>query len=128
MARVVVGVATIYAGAFVGQPLYCDDGAGLIYAEDTMPWVALDVNEFKSGCAKCGDVILLEFEDGSTLRARALDAGRFEGYYVADWPELAIVVDVPEHLAPFEGTSSVVTVTNLTAVVRERLEYYLKEN
>ena len=61
-------VATWYAGAYVGQPLYC----GGTYAETTAPWVALPIQD---KTWECGDLIFLRFENGDTLMARALDAG-----------------------------------------------------
>jgi hypothetical protein len=108
--------ATRYDHPYVGRPLYCDRGQGLVYAETTTPWVALDVTEFKSGRVRCGDPVLVRFQDGTTLRARALDAGNLYDHYIADLPlpsgegrgegGLPIAVDVPTHLAPFPGLSA----------------------
>lgn len=117
---VLVGVATVYGGPYVGQPLYCDGvGEDLVYSEMTTPWVAVDVREFEMGRILCGDELWLRFEDGSELRALALDAGPFEGYYVEQWGRQPIVVDVPVHLAPFAGLSAPVRVVNHSAVVGE---------
>lgn len=66
------------------------------------------------GCTRaggCGAPVRLEFEDGRVVQARALDAGRLRGYYVEQWgAERPIVVDVPQHLAPFRGLSAPVRV------------------
>lgn len=116
---VLVGVATVYGGPYVGQPLYCAGPEGPVYSESTTPWVAVDVREFEAGRIRCGDELWLRFEDGSELRALALDAGPFEGYYVEQWGRQSIVADVPVHLAPFDGLSAPVQVVNHSAVVRE---------
>lgn len=118
--RILIGVATVYGAFYAGQPLYCDDGLGepLIYSESTVPWVAVDVGEYESGRIRCGDELWLRFGDGSELRALALDAGYLAGYYVEQWGS-PIVVDIPEHLAPFPGLSAPVQVVNHSAAVRE---------
>jgi len=118
---VIVGIATVYAGPYVGGPLYCArPGHQVRYDQSTTPWVAVDVREYESGRIRCGDELWLRFEDGSELQALALDAGPFQGYYVAEWgEERGIVVDVPAHLAPFPGLSAPVAMVNHSAVVRE---------
>ena len=110
-------MATAYAGPYVGQPLYCDRGDGLIYDQDTTPWVALDITEYQSGRAQCGDQILVTFADGATLRAQALDAGPLYPYYIAE-TNLPIAVDIPAHLFPQPGISAPVTVINASGVQR----------
>jgi hypothetical protein len=143
---ILVGIATIYAAPYVGRPLYCDRG-GWVHPDGTLlytlhsskstpspaqrgregvgAWVALDVRLFQTGQARCGDHVVLLFppftggqERGQTLHALALDAGPFAGYYIADYPDLPIIVDVPAHLAPFAGLSSPVRVLNLSALDR----------
>ena len=47
-----------------------------------------------------GDVLLVVFEDRPSMRVRALDAGRLADHYVACWPGLDILVDVPRWLVP----------------------------
>lgn len=106
-----VGVATWYGGVYVDGPLYC----GGTYAPETDPWVALDV-ALEGAFWECGDLVHLRFDDGTSLTARAMDAGPFERYRVG---EERIVVDVPEHLAPFAGLSSGVEVLNLSAMARQ---------
>lgn len=116
---ILTGVATYYpADQFAGQPLYCNyRDARLIYDESLPPWIALDVSHYRSGRVHCGDLFLLTFADGTSLTARAWDAGRFDNYYVITWPHLPIVVDLPEHLKPPAG-AGLVTALNLTALAK----------
>ena len=106
------GLATWYAGPYIGEPLYCDRGDGLIYSEDLPPWVAVDVGEYWSGRVQCGDMLAVKFANGETLRARAWDAG-----YLA---RHGIVVDVPLHLArKWRGEGIIgATVVNYSALGR----------
>jgi hypothetical protein len=145
---ILIGIATIYAGPYVGQPLYCDTDGTLLYTVPSKSapspaqrgrvgvgagaWVALDVRLYRSGQVHCGDHVVLFFppakrgghEGGPTLHARALDGGPFAGYYVADYPDLPIVADVPVHFWPVhEGPtgprlSSTVILLNLSALDR----------
>lgn len=103
-----IGVATWYpVSQYGGQPLYCDAPAlrvgqqVLRYDQATArtwgPWVALDVRAYQEGRVACGQEVLLYFNDGSSFRARALDAGPFDGHHVAAWPNVPILVDVPEY-------------------------------
>lgn len=108
-----LAVATFYTMAFAGQPLYCDRGNGLVYSTDTAPWVALSVDLYESGLARCGDEILIT-GDGWTTTWLALDAGPLNRYYIEDFPHLPILVDIPQHLVQFQGMSAKVTVRNLT--------------
>jgi hypothetical protein len=108
-------VATIYAGQFIGGPLYC----GGIYEIGTEPWVALDVSMYRAGWVKCGDKLWLQFPNGTGFSARAMDAGMFSQYHVDDWGDVPIVVDVPEFLSTFEGLSSPVTIYNISRWHRE---------
>lgn len=103
---VLVGTATMYAGP-ARAPLYCDGwDTEWHYDVGTEPWVALDVGLFESGLVPCGAPVTV-WGPGWSLRARALDAGRLAGHYVEEWgADRPIVVDVPEHLAPFEGMSA----------------------
>jgi hypothetical protein len=98
------GAATYYAAAqHAGRPLYCDQHVGvdgsLVYDENDPPWVAVDVGRYESGEVRCGDWLLLVFDDGGWLTARALDAGRLAGTVAA--------VDLPEHLHPGGGVCGV---------------------
>lgn len=111
------GAATGYAPGFYGEPLYCDRGNGLIFGEVDTPFVALDVSEYHSGRAQCGDLIRLTFADGSHLEAQALDAGNLYRYRV-DELRAYIIVDVPFQFAPFPGLSALATIRNLSAFRR----------
>ncbi len=160
---ILIGIATTYAGPYVGRPLYCDRDGTLLY---TLPcaagegqgggcvpskippspaqrgrdgvgawsenirvdprgsaavpsaWVALDVRQFQTDAARCGDHVVLLFPEGQVLLAQALDAGPFRDYYVADCPALSIVADVPAHLWPVAGLSAPVHLLNLSALDR----------
>lgn len=122
-----VGVATYYpAERYAGQPLYCNyQDERLVYDESLEPWIAVDVELYRSGRVQCGDLFLLAFSDGRTMTARAWDAGTFDGYYVITWPELPIVVDLPEHLRP-PGGAARVTAFNLSAWERVESEICTK--
>lgn len=105
-----IGVITTYASTkYGGEPLYCDRGNGLTYRDD-LAFIALDVREFESGRARCGDWMRVTIADRS-FWAQALDAGPFDGYRVTQFGDVPIVVDVPDHLwawAPWisaEGTA-----------------------
>lgn len=119
IAVLVVGMITVYAGQYVGQPLYCDRPTmPLTYTETTPPWVALDHSEFESGRVRCGDRIRV-YGEGWSLSARAWDAGTLYEYNVEGTP---IVADVPVFLAPFPGLSSPGRVVNWTGELRRRIE------
>ena len=114
-----LGIATYYAGIYVGNPLYCSTPAAPLYYEaSTAPWVALPYREYNVTWA-CGEPVYLEGVDATgkhwTLFARAWDTGPFGAYCVRqpDGTCPPIVVDVPKHLAPFAGMSSRVTVRNM---------------
>ena len=108
-AATLVGVLTTYAGKYIGQPLYCDRGNGMVYA-DRLAFIALPVGEFESGRAVCGDQVRVTV-NGQPFYALALDAGPLEKYRVTQFGDVPIVGDVPRHLwahAPdISGTGSV---------------------
>lgn len=114
--KAIIGVATVYTLlSWGGNPLFC----GGVYDRDTKPWVALDVNHYLGGHAKCGDLMLLVFKNGTSLLARAMDAGPLSKHYVKQWGKhLPIVVDVPEHLKTFPGISIPVRMYNLDTECR----------
>ncbi len=118
---VVSGVATYYpADEFAGRPLYCDQFTDwpLTYSsEDLPPWAAFDIGWYESGRVRCGDLVLLNFDNGEWLLVRAWDAGTFQGYYVNTWPELPILADLPEHLRPDGAMAWQVRVVNLSQKV-----------
>jgi hypothetical protein len=110
-----IGVATYYsADYYTGRPLYCNyQDSSLVYTETLEPWIALDVTLYQSGQVECGDQFLLTFTDGYTLTVSAWDAGLFNGHWVPPWPELPIVIDLPQHLKPFAGIAGLVTARKL---------------
>lgn len=103
------GVATFYSAAqHAGRPLYCDqfmaEAEPLIYDEANTPWAAIDVERYTSGDVRCGEWLLLVFDNESWLAVQALDAGKFEGRYVETYgPGTQIAVDLPEHEHPNGG-------------------------
>ena len=120
-------IATMYAGPFIGQPLYCSTPQNpLTYSPSTPPWIALPVEDYESGKVWCGKPYYLIFHlpDGSTstLMARAYDAGPFASYCVRqlDGSCPSIAADVPVYWWPVEGISAWAEVIDLTAVAEER--------
>ena len=116
MSLILFGIATIYAGIYVGEPLYCDCNGTLFYAPETEPWIALDVLLYQDGWARCGDDILLITGGGKRRVYKAYDAGPLYKYHIKDHPGLPIIGDIPAFLSPFEGLSSKVILINLTRV------------
>jgi len=112
----VVGIVTMYVG-IVGQPLYCDCDGTMRYDNSDPPWIALPVEKYGEW-AECGDEIVL-YGDGWRLRARALDAGPLSDYYIADFPELAIIADIPQVHSPFKGLSSRTRMINMARRKKE---------
>lgn len=111
------GITFYYGELFEGQPLYC----GGVYAEETGPWLALDVREYESGRAKCGDVFLITFGDGSTMLARARDAGYLADYTIWD-TGLPFIADLPRYWRDGRETATG-TIINLSAAERELKEF-----
>lgn len=99
------GAVTFYPIAkFEGRPLYCSHTLSdptLTYSQETAnrygPWVALDVGLYEAGRVKCGDKLLLWLENKQPFEVTALDAGTFAGYFVAEWPTLPVIADLPEY-------------------------------
>lgn len=114
---IIIGIATMYIGV-VGSPLYCDNDGTMKYCNEGLPWVALPVGKYGEW-AECGDEIVLHGDDWS-IQARALDAGPLSDYYIEDFPELAIIADVPEIHSPFRGLSSRARMINVTGA-KERM-------
>jgi hypothetical protein len=114
-ALILAGIATWYAGPYIGGPLYC----GGYYTTDNMPWVAVDVSEYENSRIRCGDTLMIWLA-GEMIRARAMDAGPLYKYYIEDFgPELPIVVDIPKHLWPLETLSAKVTIINSSEAYRQ---------
>jgi len=122
---IIVGMATVYAGPYVGQPLYCSTpDAPLYYAETTVPWAAFPAKWYRNGIVSCGAVVVFSGVDANgkywTLTVRALDAGPFgDNCVVVEDKCIDIVADVPAFLSPFAGLSSQVRVWNVTRVCEE---------
>lgn len=116
-------VVTVYAGPYVGQPLYCDQGQGLAYDDAAPAWVALPVSEHGISW-QCGDLVYLSGVDAKgqpwSLMARALDAGPLARYCVEMEEGCApIAADIPQPWAPFDGLSARVFVfVNFSAAAR----------
>lgn len=102
-------IATMYAGPYVGMPLYCSTPQNPLFFDDTTPsWLALPVEDYVSGAVECGDPYEITFHlpDGTTQTKvlLALDAGPFSKYCVrqADGSCPHIAVDVPLPFWPVE--------------------------
>ena len=116
-------VVTIYAGLY-GDPLYCNRPATPYrYTPDTLRWAALDVSEYTSGRARCGDTVLV-IVDGVIHSYLALDAGRFGDHCVVQpgGECYGIVADIPVELAPFRGLSAVGWLMNSSRRSRDRMK------
>ena len=113
-----IGVLTVYHHPFVGQPLYCDNGAGMVY-NDSLAFVALPVSEFEAGNVMCGDWVKVT-SLGHSFWAQALDAGPLSKYYIEQYgADVPIVADVPAHLWAFDpAISAEGTVFNESALNR----------
>ena len=126
MVEAVTVIATMYLGP-VGGPLYCSTPANPLSFTTQQPikWIALPVEDYQSGAVACGDLHYLKFADGSTLMARALDAGPFAMYCVKqpDGSCPSIGVDVPGYFWPVNGTSATVEMYNIGRWARERGMY-----
>jgi hypothetical protein len=110
------GGITYYYEQFVGRELYCGNHR---YEPETGPWLALDVSEYESGRARCGDVFLVEFYDGTTMLARALDAGYLYAYEDGVWDTgLPFVADLPYYWREGRVTATG-RILNLSAAMRE---------
>jgi hypothetical protein len=87
---IVEGGLSWYGKKWEGRPLSC----GGIYEESRGPWLALDVGWYESGRVSCGDWFLIFFEDGSTMLAKARDAGHHANYSTWD-TGLPHIADMP---------------------------------
>ena len=115
-------LATVYTAALhSGQPLYWSTPqTPICYDITTPPWIALPAEHYRDGIAQPGDLFYIRFPDGSTLMARALDAGPFASYCVeqpdGSCPDIGM--DIPDHLWPVGGLSAWVEVYNVSAAAR----------
>ena len=114
------GAGTVYAGQYVGAPLFCSTPhTPLFYDTATPPWVAFPLRQFQTGAVQCWDLVHVRPANGPSFMAYVLDAGPFGAHCVMDGDHCdPIVVDAPQHLATWKGTSAHVEVINLSAVAR----------
>jgi hypothetical protein len=111
---VLYGVVTMYAHAdHAGQPLRC----GGVY-DTTRAWVAADVD---NGPYRCGELLAI-CAAGECRVLEVRDSGPLSRFCVMDGDECRpILVDVPQHVAWWDGLSARATVTSASAA-RQRLE------
>lgn len=105
MRLLAIGIATWYA--FFGAP-YCSS----CYEPwpETLPYVAVPVEELLSGHYRCGEFVYLCFGDKCRLY-RVWDAGPFSRFHVEGWPRPnRIVVDVPKQFWTEPGRSAPVRI------------------
>jgi hypothetical protein len=104
------GLTFYYGPAFEGQPLYC----GGVYEESNGPWIAVDVRWYESGKTLCGDLYYIVFSDGSTMLARARDAGYLADYTVWD-TGLSMIADLPLYFRQgrVTATGSIINLSEL---------------
>lgn len=116
-----IGMATMYAEPYIGGPLYCCRDGTLLYTPRAEAWVAIDVLLYQQQGWQCNDELEIRLDGGHTFQARALDAGPLYRYYIADRPDLPLLIDVPVYYWPFTDgrLSSPVTVLNRSLLKRE---------
>ena len=111
-------VATFYTGLAYPGDVFCRDATMRELQAAGVPWVAVDVRWYETGRVRCGDLLVVDFGGGRTLRAYALDAGPLGQYQVQGLGTIG--VDVPAHLWPLRTRAAVVTMRNMTAECRRR--------
>lgn len=118
------GVATYYT--------FEDYGYGPLYAHpyqrydpyNDLPWCAVNVAAYLSGAVQPGDKLVIEFIDhDEMLFLEAWDAGPFDEFYIEDFQDQPILVDVPEHLWPLQQMSARIRVINVSRLQREGISY-----
>lgn len=115
VAVLVLLAITVYAGPYVGEPLYC----GGFYDETTAPWAAMP-ESFWEGGGECGHKVGVLI-DGEVHVYTVLDRMAPGDWYVIqpDGTWLPIGADLPALHAPFEGLSTVGRVWNITLLQEE---------
>jgi hypothetical protein len=126
MIPTLTGMITTYAIAeWAGRPLYCPPHR---YDQAAPPWIALEVQLYQSGQVKCGDPVIVDFDDGTRLELLALDAGPFAGL-CAGTPCSPIIGDVPEPywIHPYIGSPGTIRLPNThrRAIARERQDRWM---
>lgn len=108
---------TVYAGPYVGQPLYC----GGTYTTSTPAWVAMPDSFWDSG-GQCWDTVGI-WSGGELHVFPVRDRVARGDWYVIqqDGVWLPIAADVPAHLAWWDGLSTTGIVDNQSARQREWL-------
>ena len=102
-------VVTVYAGPYVGQPLYC---GGIYDVTVEELWVAVPVVDLISGKTRCGDLYYLSGVDVNgrswSHMARVGDAGPLSRFRVQQPGGClaCILGDLPAYQAPFPGLSA----------------------
>lgn len=119
-AYLLIGLITCYgppldAHIHENSPLYCAGPDGPLYGTMVENWIALDVSEYTSGRARCGDRVVVLLHDGTRIDAVAMDAGYLAGH--------GIVADLPLKMNPWIGTTHG-TVYNASAARRDRIPEY----
>jgi len=120
-----IGVATTYTSIeHAGNPLFCDTAETWLHYNKQTNFIAIPVGLYKRGY-QCGDLIKITFPDGNIIWARSYDAGPFGDFAVRqpDGTLLSIVVDIPEHIWPYEGTSHPATIINVDFLKRIFTKY-----
>ena len=111
---------TVYAGQYVGQPLYCDAwDTELFYDNVTPAWAAMPDSFWQSG-GQCWDKVGVKI-NGQVYVYYALDRIAPGDWYVRqpDGVLLPIAADIPEMHAPFPGLSTVGRAWNVTMIQDE---------
>ena len=111
MTFVLWGVLTFYAGAYLGQPMYC----GSIYTPDAVG-IAVDLDALPYW--RCGDVVEV-WDDGVMRELTIVDAGPLMRYNVDG---VTIVGDATLAARWWDGLSTTAVIVNPAAEYRLRLE------
>ena len=113
-----MGMITMYAGQYVGEPLRCGsiDGASGIY-DTSHTWIAVDIDALPGW--RCNDLVRVTVGDDVMLLP-VRDSGYLNRYCVYYGSTcVPIVGDLPAHVFPWEGLSVQGTLENLTGRLRQ---------
>lgn len=107
---------TVYAGQYVGEPLYC----GGYYDESMEPWVAVPVELLEDGTFECGQKIGVWANGEAHIFVVGDAIARGDWYVIQpDGTWLPILFDVPQPHAWFDGLSTSDTWWDVSAVQEE---------